>query len=96
MAFDAVVRHVSGRPPHTGFHSRSTGDVGPSYGFSMPSIGIIRSCQKGFECRLAGIGYSYGQPPHDIASLLILMLRRSGTHHENRLDVLVQDMQGNK
>ena len=41
-------------------------------------------------------GYSYGQPPHDIASLLLFMLWRSGTHHENRLDVLVQDMQGNK
>jgi hypothetical protein len=42
-------------------------------------------------------GYRYGQPPHDIASLLIFMLLwRSGTHHENRLDALVQDMQGNK
>ena len=41
-------------------------------------------------------GYSYGQPCHHIASLLIFMLRRSETHHENCLDELVQDMQGNK
>lgn len=41
-------------------------------------------------------GYSYGQPPHNIASLLVLGLCCSGDHHWKRLGELIQEMQGNK
>ena len=80
--FNTCLKYLIGKKARDNYESTDTSD--DQHGF-RPNRSSVDAA-----------GYSYGQPCHHIASLLICMLRRSGTHHENRLDVLVQDMQGNK